>query len=186
MGAGNNPDGRIHFLQASTAIAPGLRTIRFETYEVTVAQILLLNGPNLNLLGKREPHIYGPDTLAAIEKHLRTKAQELGHELDTYQSNHEGELIDRIQKAAADGTAIILFNPGGYTHTSIALRDALLAVALPFIEVHVSNPYRREHFRRHSYFTDIAAGTVTGFGGLGYELALAAAARRLAVLKTQN
>ncbi|HEV2211831.1 MAG TPA: type II 3-dehydroquinate dehydratase [Gammaproteobacteria bacterium] len=151
-----------------------------------MAQILLLNGPNLNLLGKREPHIYGPDTLAAIEKHLSTRAQELGHPLVCFQSNHEGELIDRIQTAATDGTAIILFNPGGYTHTSIALRDALLAVALPFFEVHISNPYRREHFRRHSYFTDIAVGCISGCGALGYELALQAAARRLAPLKTQN
>ncbi|HEU5399269.1 MAG TPA: type II 3-dehydroquinate dehydratase [Gammaproteobacteria bacterium] len=145
-----------------------------------MAQILLLNGPNLNLLGKREPHLYGPDTLVAIEKHVAAIAKQMGHELDAFQSNHEGALIDRIQKAASDGTAIMIFNPGGYTHTSIALRDALLAVALPFIEVHISNPQRREHFRRHSYFTDISAGTVTGFGALGYELALVAAARRLA------
>lgn len=145
-----------------------------------MAQILLLNGPNLNLLGKREPHLYGPDTLAAVEKHVAALAKQMGHELDAYQSNHEGGLIDRIQKAASDGTAIMIFNPGGYTHTSIALRDALLAVALPFIEVHISNPQRREHFRRHSYFSDIAAGVVTGFGALGYELALVAAARRLA------
>ena len=145
-----------------------------------MAKILLMNGPNLNLLGKREPHLYGPDTLAGVEKHLKGLAQGMGHELDSYQSNHEGELIDRIQNAAADGTAIILFNPGGYTHTSVALRDALLAVALPFIEVHVSNPYRREHFRRHSYFSDIAAGVIFGHGALGYELALTAAVRRLA------
>ena len=145
-----------------------------------MARILLLNGPNLNLLGKREPHLYGPDTLAAIEKHITAQGKQLGHEVECFQSNHEGELIDRIQKGAADGTAIMLFNPGGYTHTSIALRDALLAVALPFIEVHISNPYRREHFRRHSYFTDIAAGSVSGFGALGYELALIAAVRRLA------
>lgn len=145
-----------------------------------MAQILLLNGPNLNLLGKREPHLYGPDTLAAVEKHLSGLAKQMGHEFDAFQSNHEGALIDRIQKAASDGTAIMLFNPGGYTHTSIALRDALLAVALPFIEVHISNPQRREHFRRHSYFTDIAAGVITGFGTVGYELALIAAARRLA------
>jgi 3-dehydroquinate dehydratase-2 len=146
---------------------------------VDVAKILLLNGPNLNLLGKREPHLYGPDTLAAVEKHLKGLAAGMGHELDSYQSNHEGELIDRIQNAAADGTGILIFNPGGYTHTSVALRDALLAVALPFIEVHVSNPYRREHFRRHSYFSDIAAGVVFGCGALGYELALIAASRRL-------
>lgn len=145
-----------------------------------MAQILLLNGPNLNLLGKREPHLYGPDTLAAIEKHVAAIAKQMGHELDAFQSNHEGALIDRIQKAASDGTAIMIFNPGGYTHTSIALRDALLAVALPFIEVHISNPQRREHFRRHSYFSDIAAGVITGFGTVGYELALIAAVRRLA------
>ena len=144
-----------------------------------MAQILLLNGPNLNLLGKREPHLYGPDTLAAIERHLKGLAQQVGHELEAFQSNHEGELIDRIQKAAADGTAILIFNPGGFTHTSIALRDALLAVALPFIEVHISNPFRREHFRRHSYFSDIAAGCISGCGALGYELALTAAVRRL-------
>ena len=151
-----------------------------------MAKILLLNGPNLNLLGKREPHIYGPDTLAAVEKHLKTQAEALGHELETYQSNHEGGIIDRIQQAAADGVAFLLFNPGGYTHTSIAIRDALLAVSLPFIEVHVSNPYRREHFRRHSYFSDIAAGVITGCGALGYELALMAAARRLAQIKSAN
>ena len=144
-----------------------------------MAQILLLNGPNLNLLGKREPHLYGPDTLAAVEKHLTALAKQAGHELDCFQSNHEGALIDRIQKTAADGTAIMIFNPGGYTHTSIALRDALLAVALPFIEIHVSNPQRREHFRRHSYFSDIAVGVITGCGALGYELALNAAVRRL-------
>jgi 3-dehydroquinate dehydratase-2 len=153
---------------------------------VNVAQILLLNGPNLNLLGKREPHLYGPDTLAAVEKHLTALAKQAGHELDCYQSNHEGALIDRIQKCAADGTAILIFNPGGYTHTSIALRDALLAVALPFIEVHVSNPFRREHFRRHSYFSDIAVGVITGCGALGYELALSAAARRLAAQANNN
>jgi 3-dehydroquinate dehydratase-2 len=153
---------------------------------VNVAKILLLNGPNLNLLGKREPHLYGADTLAAVEKQLGKLAKDLGHELESYQSNHEGELIDRIQQAAADGVAFLLFNPGGYTHTSIALRDALLAVALPFIEVHVSNPYRREHFRRHSYFTDIAAGVITGCGAHGYELALMAAARRLAQIKSAN
>ena len=149
-----------------------------------MAQILLLNGPNLNLLGKREPHIYGPDTLAAVEKHLANLAKQVNHELTAFQSNHEGALIDRIQQAAADGTAIMLFNPGGYTHTSIALRDALLAVALPFYEVHVSNPYRREHFRRHSYFSDIAVGVITGCGALGYELALSAAVRRLAAQPT--
>ncbi len=154
--------------------------------EVTVAQILLLNGPNLNLLGKREPQLYGADTLAAVEKHLKGMARDMGHELDAYQSNHEGELIDRIQKAGTDGVNFLLFNPGGYTHTSIALRDALLAVSLPFIEVHVSNPYRREHFRRHSYFSDIAAGVITGCGAQGYELALLAAARRLAQMKTAN
>jgi 3-dehydroquinate dehydratase-2 len=147
---------------------------------VNVARILLLNGPNLNLLGKREPHLYGPDTLAAIEKHITALAKQMGHELECFQSNHEGALIDRIQKGAADGTAMMIFNPGGYTHTSIALRDALLAVSLPFIEVHISNPYRREHFRRHSYFTDIASGSISGCGALGYELALIAAVRRLA------
>ena len=149
-----------------------------------MAQIMLLNGPNLNLLGKREPQLYGPDTLAAVEKHLTNLAKQMGHELEAFQHNHEGILIDRIQKAASDGTAIMIFNPGGYTHTSIALRDALLAVALPFIEVHVSNPYRREHFRRHSYFTDIAVGCITGCGALGYELALIAAARRLGAQAT--
>lgn len=140
-----------------------------------MAAILLLHGPNLNLLGQREPALYGSDTLQDIERHLQTLARGAGHSLATLQSNAEHELIDRIQAAANDGTAYILFNPGAFTHTSVALRDALLAVEIPFIEVHLSNVHAREAFRRQSYFSDIAAGIVCGFGALGYELALQAA-----------
>lgn len=145
-----------------------------------MAELLLLNGPNLNLLGSREPKQYGTKTLEAIETDLVDEAQRLGHHLQTYQSNHEGELIDRIHKARAENVAYVLFNPGAYTHTSIALRDAILAAGLPFIEIHLSNTYAREPFRRHSYFSDIARGVVAGFGHLGYRLALQAAHTQLA------
>jgi 3-dehydroquinate dehydratase-2 len=140
----------------------------------------LLNGPNLNLLGSREPGIYGADTLAAVEARLALAAKARGHELTTLQSNAEHELIARIQTAKQDGIAFAIFNPGAFTHTSIALRDALLAVALPFIEVHLSNVFAREQFRHHSYFSDIAVGSIVGLGPIGYELALDAAAARLA------
>ena len=145
-----------------------------------MARILVLNGPNLNLLGTREPQVYGRLTLAEIERHLQQRAAELGHELSFRQSNAEHQLIDWIHAAARDGTAFILFNPGAFTHTSIALRDALLAVAIPFVEVHLSNVFAREAFRHRSYLSDIAVGVISGLGDQGYELALTAAARRLA------
>jgi len=144
-----------------------------------MARLLLLNGPNLNLLGNREPGVYGADTLESIEKRAAELARESGHELVAFQSNAEHELIDRIQGAAAAGISFLVFNPGAFTHTSIALRDALLAVRLPFIEVHLSNTQAREQFRHHSYFSDIAAGVILGLGSFGYELALRAAIRQL-------
>ena len=145
-----------------------------------MSELLLINGPNLNLLGSREPKQYGTKTLEAIETDLVAEAERLGHRLATFQSNHEGELIDRIHKARTDSVAFLLLNPGGYTHTSVALRDAVLASGLPFIEIHLSNTYAREQFRRHSYFSDIARGVVMGFGHLGYRLALQAAHSQLA------
>lgn len=145
-----------------------------------MARVLLLNGPNLNLLGSREPGLYGVETLESIEKRSAEVAREAGHELSTFQSNAEHELIDRIHRAPADGIAFLIFNPGAFTHTSIALRDAIAAVRLPFIEVHLSNTYAREPFRRHSYFSDIAVGVIAGLGAFGYELAVRAAARQLA------
>ncbi|HEY4771496.1 MAG TPA: type II 3-dehydroquinate dehydratase [Steroidobacteraceae bacterium] len=144
-----------------------------------MARLLLLNGPNLNLLGTREPEIYGSETLAAIEKRLRALAREAGHELAAFQSNAEHELIARIHGAPKARIEYLIFNPGAFSHTSIALRDALLGVALPFIEVHLSNPLARESFRHHSYFSDIARGCIVGFGPLGYELALHAALRQI-------
>ena len=145
-----------------------------------MARVLLLNGPNLNLLGSREPEIYGTETLESIEKRAAALAREAGHELVTFQSNAEHELIGRIQRAPAEGVAFVVFNPGAFTHTSIALRDALLGTHLPFIELHLSNTQAREPFRRHSYFSDIAVGVIAGFGAFGYELAVRAAAERLA------
>ena len=144
-----------------------------------MSRVLLLNGPNLNLLGTREPAIYGSDTLESIEKRCAALARELGHELLAFQSNAEHELIARIHRAPGEGCAFMIFNPGGFTHTSIALRDAILATGLPFIEVHLSNPQAREPFRRHSYFTDIAVGAIAGLGAFGYEAAVRAAAQRL-------
>ena len=149
-----------------------------------MGRLLLLNGPNLNMLGTREPGLYGADTLAAIEKRLTEIAKKAKHSLVAYQSNAEHELIDRIQRAPADKIDFILFNPGGFTHTSVALRDALLAVKVPFIEVHLSNVHAREPFRRQSFFSDIAVGSITGFGALGYEFALQAALARLAAAKS--
>jgi 3-dehydroquinate dehydratase-2 len=145
-----------------------------------MARVLLLNGPNLNLLGTREPAVYGTDTLESIEKRAAAVARETGHELIAFQSNAEHELIERIQRAASEGVGFVIFNPGAFTHTSIALRDALLATHLPFIELHLSNTQSREPFRRHSYFSDIAVGVIAGFGAFGYELAVRAAAQRLA------
>ncbi len=144
-----------------------------------MATILVLNGPNLNLLGTREPGIYGSETLAAIEQRLRAQAEAAGHRLLFVQSNAEHALIETVHRAAAEGVRFIVFNPAAYTHTSVALRDALLAVGLPFIEVHLSNVHAREPFRHRSYFSDVAVGVITGLGSQGYELALAAALRRV-------
>ena len=145
-----------------------------------MARFLLLNGPNLNLLGQREPEVYGSDTLASIEERARNAATRLGHELITFQSNAEHELIDRVQTARANGISFAVINPGGLTHTSVALRDALLGVKLPFIELHLSNTFAREKFRHHSFFSDIAVGCIVGLGAFGYELAIQAAAARVA------
>lgn len=141
--------------------------------------ILVIQGPNLNLLGTREPGIYGSKTLPEIHAELNLIAQAAGIDLQTYQSNHEGELIDCIQKAKVDDVDFILINPGGFTHTSVALRDALAGVAIPFIEVHLSNIHQREAFRKHSYLSDLATGVICGLGPLGYELALKAAQQQL-------
>jgi len=149
-----------------------------------MARLLLLNGPNLNLLGTREPEVYGSDTLASIEERLAKQAAAAGHELMAFQSNAEHELIERIHAAAAGGVAFIIVNPAAFTHTSIALRDALVASKVPFIEVHMSNVHAREPFRRHSYFSDIAVGTIVGLGAQGYELALAAAVATLGRVTT--
>jgi 3-dehydroquinate dehydratase-2 len=144
-----------------------------------MARLLLLNGPNLNLLGTREPAVYGTDTLEAIEKRAAEVARECGHELIAFQSNAEHELIERIHRARSGGVAFLIVNPGAFTHTSIALRDAILATGLPFLEVHLSNTQARESFRRHSYFSDIAIGVISGLGAFGYEAAVRAAALRL-------
>lgn len=140
-----------------------------------MASILVLHGPNLNMLGLREPGIYGASTLDDINRKLTQVAREQGHHLMSLQSNAEYELIDRIHEARSEGVDFILINPAAFTHTSVALRDALLAVAIPFIEVHLSNVHKREAFRHHSYFSDVAEGVICGFGANGYELALAAA-----------
>jgi 3-dehydroquinate dehydratase-2 len=145
-----------------------------------MARLLLLNGPNLNLLGSREPEVYGGATLASIEQRCAEVARAASHELTSFQSNAEHELINRIHQAGRDQVDFLIVNPGGFTHTSVALRDALLAVRIPFIEVHLSNTHAREPFRRHSYFTDIAVGCVLGLGALGYEMAVRAAIERLA------
>ncbi|MFO1493072.1 MAG: type II 3-dehydroquinate dehydratase [Lysobacterales bacterium] len=143
-------------------------------------QILLLNGPNLNLLGTREPAVYGRTTLAEIVAELEASASANGATLTHFQSNAEHLLIERVHAAREDGTRFILINPGAYTHTSIALRDALAGVAIPFIELHLSNVHAREPFRQHSYLSDLAVGVITGFGADSYRLALTAALRRLA------
>ncbi len=146
-------------------------------------KLLLLNGPNLNLLGSREPGIYGAETLEAIERRATEVAGEAGHELLAFQSNAEHELVQRIHAAAGEAVAYIVINPGAFTHTSVALRDALLAVRIRFIEVHLSNPHSREPFRHHSYFTDIASGYIAGLGAFGYELAVRAAVRSIATAR---
>jgi 3-dehydroquinate dehydratase-2 len=144
-----------------------------------MARLLLLNGPNLGQLGRREPGVYGTTSLADIETALRAQATAAGHELVALQSDSEAELIKRIHAARDEQVAVILFNPAAFTHTSIALRDALLAAQVPFIELHLSNVAAREAFRQQSYFADIALGTVAGFGATSYELALTAAIRHL-------
>ena len=141
--------------------------------------ILVIQGPNLNLLGTREPEVYGKTTLEDIHNKLGTISKSNAVELSTFQSNHEGELIDCVQKAKQDGVNFIIINPGAFTHTSVALRDALAGVAIPFIEVHLSNIHRREEFRKHSYLSDIAIGVICGLGAIGYELALEAAIAHL-------
>lgn len=144
-----------------------------------MAKLLVLHGPNLNLLGTREPEVYGHATLAEIDADLASRAAAAGHVLESFQSNAEHALIERIHAARSDGTRFILINPAAFTHTSIALRDALAAVAIPFIEVHLSNVHAREPFRRHSYMSDLAVGVVCGLGPIGYGLALAAAIQRI-------
>lgn len=144
-----------------------------------MAKLLVINGPNLNLLGVREPGHYGRDTLADIDARLVRAAAAAGHELESYQSNAEHALIDRIHRARDEAIAYIIINPAAFTHTSVALRDALAAVAIPFVEVHLSNVHAREPFRRHSYFSDLAIGVISGLGAIGYELALEAILRQL-------
>jgi 3-dehydroquinate dehydratase-2 len=141
--------------------------------------ILVIQGPNLNLLGTREPEVYGKTTMEDIHNKLGTISKSNAVELSTFQSNHEGELIDCVQKAKQDGVDFIIINPGAFTHTSVALRDALAGVAIPFIEVHLSNIHQREEFRKHSYLSDIAVGVICGLGAIGYELALEAAIAHL-------
>ncbi len=145
-----------------------------------MAKLPAPHGPNLNLLGTREPAVYGATTLAQIEAELKSLAAERGHALESFQSNAEHDLVNRIQAARGDGTAFLLINPAAFTHTSVAIRDALAAVAIPFIEIHLSNPHRREPFRHHSYFSDLAVGVVAGFGAASYRYALDAAIERLA------
>jgi len=144
-----------------------------------MAKLLVLHGPNLNLLGTREPEVYGRTTLADIDAALAAQAAAAGHQLESLQSNAEHVLVDRIQAARTDGTAFILINPAAFTHTSVALRDALAAVAIPFIEIHLSNPHAREPFRQHSYFSDKAVGVVCGFGADSYRYAMDAALNQL-------
>ncbi len=144
-----------------------------------MATILVLHGPNLNMLGEREPDIYGSATLEAIDRRLEELAREQGHHLLHMQSNSESELVQRVQEARREGVDFILINPAAFTHTSVALRDALAAVAIPFIEIHLSNTHAREPFRHHSYFSDLACGVICGLGAQGYELGLQAAIARL-------
>ena len=144
-----------------------------------MATILVLHGPNLNMLGEREPDVYGLDSLADINQRLELQAQERGHHLLAMQSNAEYELVERVQDARHEGVNFIIINPAAFTHTSVALRDALAAVEIPFIEVHLSNVHAREEFRHHSYFSDLATGVICGLGAMGYELALQAALSRL-------
>ncbi|AOJ67667.1 MULTISPECIES: type II 3-dehydroquinate dehydratase [Burkholderia] len=137
-----------------------------------MTRLLVLHGPNLNLLGTREPEVYGRVTLEQIDRALAARAQEAGVELESFQSNHEGAIVDRVQAARGDGTEFILINPAAYTHTSVAIRDALAGVGIPFVEIHLSNVHRREPFRHHSYFSDQAEGVICGLGWKGYLYAL--------------
>jgi len=151
-----------------------------------MSRILLLQGPNLNLLGTREPHIYGSTTIADIENTLTVQASNAGFDFEQLQSNAEHVLIDRIHAARTDGTEFILINPGAFTHTSVAIRDALAGVAIPFIEVHISNVHAREPFRQHSYLSDIAQGVICGLGVQGYELAMQAAMKQVQDKQAQD
>ncbi len=151
-----------------------------------MATLLVLHGPNLNLLGSREPRLYGKTTLSAINNRLTTLAEKSGHTLLSLQSNSESELVDRIQAAARESVGFIIINPAAFTHTSVAMRDALSAVGIPFIEVHLSNIYAREAFRQRSYFSDLAVGVISGLGAVGYELALQAAIQRLSQKSKAN
>jgi 3-dehydroquinate dehydratase-2 len=144
-----------------------------------MANFLVLHGPNLNLLGQREPEVYGTTTLNEINQQISQFAETGGHKLECFQSNAEHELIEKIQKAKTSGVEFIIINPGAFTHTSIALRDALLGIEIPFIEVHLSNVFAREEFRRQSYLSDIAVGIISGMGALGYQLAIQAAVQFL-------
>ena len=146
-----------------------------------IGSVLVLQGPNLNLLGTREPEIYGKETLDDIHQQLLSQAVAAQVHLVTYQSNHEGEMIDRIQAAKSEGVQFIILNPGGYSHTSVAIRDALVGVNIPFIEVHLSNIHQREAFRHHSYFSDVAIGVICGLGSIGYRLALEAIIAKLKI-----
>jgi 3-dehydroquinate dehydratase II len=147
-------------------------------------KILLLNGPNLNLLGTREPAVYGATTLADVEAMCRAEGERLGAEVLCFQSNHEGALVDRLHAARAEGVNAAVINPGAFTHTSVALRDAFAGVAIPFIEVHISNVHKREAFRHHSYFSDVAVGTIVGLGVEGYRYAIDAAVKAAAAKKS--
>ena len=158
---------------------PNLDKLAPVRFNGPMRRLLLINGPNLNLLGSRQTGFYGATTLPALEERLKSQAAGRNAALDCFQSNAEHELVERVQALVADPVAFLIVNPGAFTHTSIALRDALLAVSIPFIEVHLSNVHAREPFRRHSYFSDIAAGSIVGLGAQGYELALTAALDRL-------
>ena len=144
-----------------------------------MAKLLLLNGPNLNLLGQREPEVYGHESLADVVQRAHKTATQLSHQLEDFQSNAEHELVNRIHQAKQDGVQMIIFNPGAFTHTSISLRDALLGVEIPFIELHLSNVFSREEFRQHSFLSGIAVGVISGMGAKGYELAVVAADNKL-------
>ncbi|HEV7413152.1 MAG TPA: type II 3-dehydroquinate dehydratase [Casimicrobiaceae bacterium] len=159
--------------RTSAKAASNVRRLRSD------AAVLVLHGPNLNLLGTREPAVYGHDTLRDIDARLEAQARAAGVRLLTFQSNHEGMLVDRVQAARNESVRYVLINPAAFTHTSVALRDALAAVAIPYIEIHLSNVHAREPFRHHSYFSDKAVGTIVGLGPLGYELALQFALRQL-------